>query len=185
MQVARVESLLGTVSDVLATLSRSSAQLREEFRVLTAQALHEASADVIRTMRVLESENQQLKDALTHRAAIEQAKGILMVLWNCSPEEAFERLGALSRQRRRKVRELAADVVQTRGAVVAEPSWTGESCEPATSADAPGPSSPVTVVGSAPRTGAGRTASGRATRAVVDLREGRQLGTAARQAAEE
>jgi GAF domain-containing protein len=54
----------------------------------------------------------QLEIALTSRAAIEQAKGILMATRRCTADEAFELLRAESNTTNRKLRDVAADVVR-------------------------------------------------------------------------
>src|SRR6266498_3074415 len=53
-------------------------------------------------------------DALEHRIVVEQAKGVLMGREDLSVREAFERLRAVARSRRRPVEELARDVVAGR-----------------------------------------------------------------------
>jgi GAF domain-containing protein len=53
----------------------------------------------------------QLEIALTSRAAIEQAKGILMATHRCSPDAAFQMLRTESNSTNRKLREVAADVI--------------------------------------------------------------------------
>lgn len=54
----------------------------------------------------------QLQNALESRAVIEQAKGILMNAERCGPESAFEILKRASQGRNRKLREIAAEIVQ-------------------------------------------------------------------------
>src|SRR6266542_3708150 len=56
----------------------------------------------------------QLGHALEHRIVVEQAKGVLMGREDLSVREAFERLRAVARSRRRPVEELARDVVAGR-----------------------------------------------------------------------
>ena len=53
-----------------------------------------------------------LRRALESRAVIDQAKGIVMARCACSPDEAFEILTAQSQRENRKVRHIAAEVVQ-------------------------------------------------------------------------
>jgi GAF domain-containing protein len=53
----------------------------------------------------------QLEQAMASRAAIEQAKGILMAQQRCSAEEAFAILRRLSQATNRKLRDVAAEVV--------------------------------------------------------------------------
>ena len=54
---------------------------------------------------------EQLTEAMRSRAGIEQAKGILVAVHGCSPDEAFVRLSRMSQQSNRKLREVAEDVV--------------------------------------------------------------------------
>jgi GAF domain-containing protein len=53
----------------------------------------------------------QLEHALHHRVVIEQAKGILMEREQLGPAGAFDRLRKAARARRRRVSEVAAEVV--------------------------------------------------------------------------
>jgi GAF domain-containing protein len=57
---------------------------------------------------------ENLRIALASRAVIEQAKGILVAEYGCSPDVAFKRLSAVSQNTNRKVREIAADLVEGR-----------------------------------------------------------------------
>ena len=57
---------------------------------------------------------ENLQVALTSRAVIEQAKGILVAEHGYTPDAAFKRLSMLSQNSNRKVREIAADVVAGR-----------------------------------------------------------------------
>ncbi|MFG1928907.1 GAF and ANTAR domain-containing protein [Cryptosporangium sp. NPDC048952] len=52
-----------------------------------------------------------MRQAMTSRAVIEQAKGILMAQRGCSAEEAFGQLTRVSQHANRKLREVAADLV--------------------------------------------------------------------------
>ena len=54
---------------------------------------------------------RQLEEALTNRAVIEQAKGIIMVQRRCSADEAFQTLARASQQANRKLRDIATDLV--------------------------------------------------------------------------
>jgi GAF domain-containing protein len=56
--------------------------------------------------------SRQLEEAMNSRAGIEQAKGILMALHGCSPQEAFEMLSRESQQTNRKLRDVAADLLR-------------------------------------------------------------------------
>jgi GAF domain-containing protein len=55
----------------------------------------------------------QLQEAMTSRAVIEQAKGILMSAGRCTAEQAFELLVEASQRRNVKLRDVAARVVET------------------------------------------------------------------------
>jgi hypothetical protein len=55
----------------------------------------------------LETEVEQLRAAMASRAAIEQAKGILMLLTSCGDQAAFDLLAHISSHTHRKVRDVA------------------------------------------------------------------------------
>ena len=57
---------------------------------------------------------QNVKIALASRAVIEQAKGILVAQYGYPPDVAFKRLSAISQNSNRKVRDVAADLVEGR-----------------------------------------------------------------------
>lgn len=57
---------------------------------------------------------ENLQIALASRAVIEQAKGILVAEHGYPPEVAFKRLSAISQYSNRKVRDIAADLVDGR-----------------------------------------------------------------------
>jgi GAF domain-containing protein len=56
--------------------------------------------------------SEQLEDALTNRAEIEQAKGIIMSTMRCTADEAFDVLVKQSQRENRKLREVAREIVQ-------------------------------------------------------------------------
>lgn len=58
-------------------------------------------------VHALETEVTQLRTAMSSRAAIEQAKGILMLLTGCTEQVAFELLSHISGHTHRKLREVA------------------------------------------------------------------------------
>jgi GAF domain-containing protein len=86
-QAREVESLV-TYAGVIATLVRTAAEAE-------------------RTSQLID----QLEHALHHRVVIEQAKGILMEREQLDPAGAFDRLRRAARARRRRVSEVAAEVV--------------------------------------------------------------------------
>jgi GAF domain-containing protein len=55
----------------------------------------------------------QLENALSSRAVIEQAKGVLLARTGCSLDEAFDLLRVASQNQNRKLRDVAAEVVKT------------------------------------------------------------------------
>ncbi len=57
---------------------------------------------------------QNLHVALESRAVIEQAKGILVAEYGCSPDVAFKRLSTLSQNSNKKLKDIAADLVAGR-----------------------------------------------------------------------
>jgi hypothetical protein len=64
-------------------------------------------------VRELETEVTQMRAAMASRAAIEQAKGILMLLTNCGDQIAFELLAHISSHTHRKVREVALAITES------------------------------------------------------------------------
>ncbi len=57
----------------------------------------------------------QMRQAMEHRAVIEQAKGMLIATHRCSPDEAFQMLSGHSRRTNRKVRDIATAMVEGAG----------------------------------------------------------------------
>lgn len=64
-------------------------------------------------LQSLEVEVVQLRAAMASRAAIEQAKGILMLLTNCGDQPAFELLTHISSHTHRKVRDVAQTITES------------------------------------------------------------------------
>jgi GAF domain-containing protein len=77
-----------------------------------------AATEAERTAQVID----QLEHALHHRVVIEQAKGILMAREQLDPAGAFDRLRKAARARRRRVSEVAAEVVDGHPLVPPAPS---------------------------------------------------------------
>ncbi|SFE09373.1 PAS fold-containing protein [Blastococcus tunisiensis] len=63
--------------------------------------------------RALEAEVEQMRAAMASRAAIEQAKGILMLLTNCGDQVAFDLLAHISSHTHRKVRDIAEVITRS------------------------------------------------------------------------
>lgn len=106
---ARTEPLLAAVRDVVASLQRVSALLDHELTTPN-QAV---PPEHLKQLESLRTENAQLREALSSRAVIEQAKGMLMAQHECDAETAFRMLVAASRRDGRKVRDVAASMVST------------------------------------------------------------------------
>ena len=64
-------------------------------------------------VQALETEVTQLRTAMSSRAAIEQAKGILMLLTSCGEQVAFDLLAHISSNSHRKVRDVAVAIVES------------------------------------------------------------------------
>lgn len=71
-----------------------------------------ASPDACR-LQALEAEVEQLRCAMSSRATIEQAKGIIMLLTSCSEQVAFDLLAHISSHTHRKVREVAQSITDS------------------------------------------------------------------------
>jgi hypothetical protein len=80
----------------------SDRRLAEYVKVATSHA---------RRHRDVVIEVEQLREALTSRAVIDQAKGILMLQHGCGPERAFALLVDRSKSTNTKVRDVAAGLV--------------------------------------------------------------------------
>ncbi|MEV0320923.1 ANTAR domain-containing response regulator [Streptomyces sp. NPDC050658] len=83
-----------------------------------AQALGDlATAGLVRDRRYRAalSEVDQLGEALRTRPVVDQACGIVMHVLDCDPEEAFSVLRTISQRSNRRVAEVAAGLVRTRG----------------------------------------------------------------------
>jgi len=63
-----------------------------------------------REVHALQAEVEQLRNAMSSRAVIEQAKGILMLLTTCSDKVAFDLLTHISSHTHRKVRDVATAI---------------------------------------------------------------------------
>ncbi|MFD2091812.1 ANTAR domain-containing protein [Blastococcus deserti] len=67
----------------------------------------------VRTLQEARDQAENLRAAMASRAAIEQAKGILMERYKVTADEAFRLLTAVSMRTNRKVRDLAEHLVLT------------------------------------------------------------------------
>jgi hypothetical protein len=64
-------------------------------------------------VQALQTEVEQMRAAIASRATIEQAKGILMLLTNCSDKVAFDLLTHISSHTHRKVRDVATSITES------------------------------------------------------------------------
>ena len=73
------------------------------------------TTDDARDRRIAElvDEVDGLRAAMANRAAIEQAKGLIIAARGCTPDEAFELLSRMSQNENRKLRDLAASLVES------------------------------------------------------------------------
>jgi hypothetical protein len=62
----------------------------------------------------LEAENENLRVALASRIVIEQAKGLLIERLDLQPDVVFELLRSAARRSRRRIHDLAAEILKTR-----------------------------------------------------------------------
>ena len=79
------------------------------------QLMINAFTDGIAHYRDLADEVVQLREALSSRATIEQAKGMLMLSRRCSAEEAFNVLRVLSQNTNVRLAEVAAALIYQLG----------------------------------------------------------------------
>ena len=101
---------VGTL-DVYATRPRAWSPAEVE----ALGALSVVTAELVSTgveLAVRDVEVAQLRQALTSRVWIEQAKGVLVATEGVSPDEAFQHLRRQARSSSRKVADLAQEVVQ-------------------------------------------------------------------------
>jgi len=64
-------------------------------------------------VQALQTEVAQMRAAMASRAAIEQAKGMLMLLTSCNDQVAFDLLAHISSHTHRKVRDVAQAIVDS------------------------------------------------------------------------
>ena len=82
--------------------------------VAVAEAFAAPAAVVVANAQALELSQrmaEQLREAMSSRAVIEQAKGVLMALHGLTAEQAFARLRSASQTSHRKLRDVAGEVL--------------------------------------------------------------------------
>ena len=70
-------------------------------------------ADETPKLEQLHSQIEDLRQALVYFATIDQAKGIVMAVERCTPDEAFEALSRMSEKSKVSLKDLAAALVHT------------------------------------------------------------------------
>lgn len=83
---------------------------RQHAQILAAQCSAALTVMLRHVDQVLTQ--QQLAEAMQARGVIDQALGILMAQQGCSADEAFDLLRAASSARNRKLREIAAELIE-------------------------------------------------------------------------
>lgn len=109
MPIHAGETPLGALNVYSAEVGAFDEHVREGLGLLASAAgavLHE-----MQSKSELEELAEQLGSALRSRATIDQAKGILMVLYGEDADQAFERLVDISSRSNLKVRDVAAQVI--------------------------------------------------------------------------
>jgi hypothetical protein len=117
-------------------------RLRSRRPLTTPDPLPEADGQVVThddadRAAALEVEVAQLRAAMASRAAIEQAKGILMLLTGCTDQVAFDLLSHISGHTHRKLREVAQAITTSASGGAGLPpdirAILRDACPPATS----------------------------------------------------
>jgi GAF domain-containing protein len=95
--------------------SRAATAFTDEHRRAAAELAAYAAVALtnVDTLQDAREQAENLRTAMESRAAIEQAKGILMERYKVTADEAFRLLTAVSMHTNRKVRELADDLALT------------------------------------------------------------------------
>jgi hypothetical protein len=112
----------GALSRMQAIQERARLAVEEERRTrdrtVTATPVERLTEDLSQALHELEG----LRDAMRTRATIEQAKGVIMLVRNCGPDEAFHELVRLSQTSQVKLHDLAGSLVQQ----VATGAWSAD-----------------------------------------------------------
>jgi hypothetical protein len=104
-----VDSLLAAATDILSSLQRVLAEVHNELGpVRLEEEAHPRDAEIAELHR----EVGQLREGMASRAVIERAKGVLMHQHGVGEPESFALLTDLSQRTHRKVRDVAADLLE-------------------------------------------------------------------------
>ena len=103
-----VDSLVTAAGDIISSLQRLLAEVHNELEpARLEEAAHPRDAEIAELRR----EVGQLREGMASRAVIERAKGVLMRGHGVTEAESFELLTDLSQRTHRKVRDVAADLL--------------------------------------------------------------------------
>jgi|tagenome__1003787_1003787.scaffolds.fasta_scaffold20747802_2 hypothetical protein len=102
------DSLLVAIEGSLSSLQRLLTEVHKEITLSLRDEIEASRDEVISALR---REVDQLREGMASRAVIERAKGILMQMHSVSEAESYALLNETSQRRHRKLRDVAADVV--------------------------------------------------------------------------
>jgi hypothetical protein len=100
---------LSAVEDGLSSLQRLLPEVHREIELALHDEPSVAHADEVAALR---REVEQLREGLASRAVIERAKGILMHSRSLPESQAFDLLNEMSQRAHRKLRDIAAEIVE-------------------------------------------------------------------------
>jgi hypothetical protein len=103
-----VESLLRAVEDSMSPLQRLVSEVHKEIGLALHEEMKSGREEELSALR---REVDQLREGMVSRAAIERAKGMLMQGHGLTESQSFDLLGEMSQRYRRKLRDVAADIV--------------------------------------------------------------------------
>ena len=107
-----VDSLLTAATDIMSSLQRVLAEVHNELEpARREEEAHPRDAEIAELRR----EVGQLREGMASRAVIERAKGVLMRGHGVTEAESFALLTELSQRTHRKLRDVAADLLDGAG----------------------------------------------------------------------
>jgi transcriptional regulator with GAF, ATPase, and Fis domain len=101
-----VIAALNIYSDQVDGFTAEALEIAKTFGGYAAVAVAHASMAATATAAA-----KQMQQAMESRAVIEQAKGMLIAMHGCTPDEAFDRLVGASQAANRKLRDIAVSMV--------------------------------------------------------------------------
>jgi hypothetical protein len=109
----RAGTPVGVLSAHYRTLGPHDSRFAQDIAARVAERMRQISRSDLDSDRSLLREIAQLREALANRDLIAQAKGILMARDHVDEHQAFERLVHDSQHQNRKLRAIAAEIVET------------------------------------------------------------------------